>query len=461
MTKHLQLLILLSLLIIEGVFSQKNTTKTNSNFDCKSSFIEFVKYAKGKEYEKAYTPWLRTFKSCPDYSIQIYIYGLKIVESRFENNYDQDKEVASELIDSLFIKRIQYFPKNLGKIYSDWAISLRESGASNDAVFKKLDAAFKANPTEMSIKNLTLYFKEITERNKDTNLQKVFDTYDDVMSAVHDKMDLLSEELDALNEKEVKGEVLTSKEKLKLKNNTIILRGLSQIEPILDQTYGPVADCDRLILLYKSGYKKNKTDPKWLKRAVSRLFLNDCKDNELYPKMVEEWVRLEKSIDIRIVSDSLFPDLHRPLSLVELNEEINKIKDPNKKAEYLLKIAYHYRFKNNSTSRAYAYKALEVRPSYGDAYLLIASLYASSANKCGDDEFSKRLVYVAAADKAKKAKEVDPSITAKADRVIKAYMKNAPGKRTNCFPQGEYKGLTTYEIKCWIGEMVTYDPHKN
>ncbi|WP_117879979.1 hypothetical protein [Aureibaculum luteum] len=457
MTKHLQLLILLSLLIIEGVFSQKDTIKTNSNFDCKSSFLEFVKYAKGKDYENAYIPWLRTFKSCPNYSVQIYIYGLKIVESRFENNYDQDKEVESELIDSIFIQRIQYFPKNLGKIYSDWAISLRERGVSNDAVFKKLDAAFKANPTEMSIKNLTLYFKEVTERNRDTNLQLVFDTYDDVMEAVHNKMDLLSVELDALNDKESDGISLSSKEKLKLKNNKINLRGLSQIEPILDQTYGPVADCERLIQLYKKSFKKNKTDSKWLKRAVSRLFVNDCKDNELYPKMVEAWVVAENSIEAYIHYRDIIP----PRRINALNKSISEIKDSYEKAEYLLKIAYHYRSKNKSTSRAYAYKALEVRPSYGDAYLLIASLYASSANSCGTDEFSKRLVYVAAADKAKKAKQVDPSVTAKADRVIKAYMKNAPGKRTNCFPSEDNKNQSIYEIKCWIGEKVTFDPYKD
>ncbi|MBJ2173931.1 hypothetical protein JBL43_06760 [Aureibaculum sp. A20] len=461
MTKHLQLLILLSLLIIEGVFSQKDTTKINSNFDCKKNLLEFVEYTKAKKYGKAYKPWLLTFKNCPEYSIQIYTYGLKIVEHKYENSYNEDKENAGLLIDSIFRQRIQYFPKNSAKAYSDWAISLRERGTSNDAVFEKLELAFKADPIEMSIKNLVLYFKEITDRNKDFDPQIVFDTYDYVMDAVHHKMDMLSVELDRLNEKAANGEALTAKEKLKQKNNTIHLRGLSQVEPILDQTHGPLADCNRLIQLYKIGYKTNKTNATWLKRGITRLYRNDCENNKLYPKMVKAWKVADESIFAKLVYNNLFPNESNSSGWLELRKRIDAEKDPYKKAGYLLKIAYLYKRKSKSISRSYAIKALEVRPSYGDAYLLRANLYASSANSCGDDEFSKRLVYVAAADKAKKAKEVDPSVTAKAERYIDAYTKNAPGRSTICFPSKESKDKTSFEIKCWIDETVTFNPYKN
>ena len=46
----------------------------------------------------------------------------------------------------------------------------------------------------------------------------------------------------------------------------------------------------------------------------------------------------------------------------------------------------------------------------GRAHLLIASLYASSANDCGDNQFNKRAIYWLAADIAKKAGRVDASI---------------------------------------------------
>ena len=37
-------------------------------------------------------------------------------------------------------------------------------------------------------------------------------------------------------------------------------------------------------------------------------------------------------------------------------------------------------------------KALAYQPSMGKAYLLIANLYASSANGCGKTQFEKRAV---------------------------------------------------------------------
>jgi hypothetical protein len=80
--------------------------------------------------------------------------------------------------------------------------------------------------------------------------------------------------------------------------------------------------------------------------------------------------------------------------------------------------------------------------------LLIASAYARSAYYCGNDEFSKRMVYVAAAEKAKKAKEVDPSLTALANKYIKSYMESAPNTKLRTFSK------TNFHIGCWINETV-------
>ena len=103
---------------------------------------------------------------------------------------------------------------------------------------------------------------------------------------------------------------------------------------------------------------------------------------------------------------------------------------------------------HGSQARTYARRALKHRPSMGVAYLLIARLYAKSANSCGTDEFSKRMVYVAAVNKARRAKAVDPSVTSKANKYIKSYMASVPQRRT-----GSSSGKK-FHIKCWIGETV-------
>jgi hypothetical protein len=88
----------------------------------------------------------------------------------------------------------------------------------------------------------------------------------------------------------------------------------------------------------------------------------------------------------------------------------------------------------------------------GSAYLLISNLYASSANTCGTDEISKRMVYVAAADKAREAKAADPGITSTANKYIKSYMASAPSKKL-VFTEGLTSG-TKHQIGCWINESA-------
>ena len=72
--------------------------------------------------------------------------------------------------------------------------------------------------------------------------------------------------------------------------------------------------------------------------------------------------------------------------------------------------------------------------------------------KVAKNQISKRMVYVAAADKARKAKSVDPGITAIANKYIKSYMASAPSKKL-IFTEGLTSG-SVHKIGCWINETV-------
>ena len=73
------------------------------------------------------------------------------------------------------------------------------------------------------------------------------------------------------------------------------------------------------------------------------------------------------------------------------------------------------------------------QPSLGRAYLLIASLYADSANDCGENQFNKRAVYWLAAQTAQKALRVDASL--KKVPSSRNYNGRAPTK-TDIFTEG-------------------------
>ncbi|MFZ3274754.1 MAG: tetratricopeptide repeat protein, partial [Lutibacter sp.] len=132
---------------------------------------------------------------------------------------------------------------------------------------------------------------------------------------------------------------------------------------------------------------------------------------------------------------------------------IDQETDSYSRAKYALRVAEILRKKGRlEEARSYAYKAIDYQPSLGKAYLLIASMYASSANSCGTDVVSKRMVYVAALNKALKAKAVDPSISSLANRFIASYADNVPSKK-DLFVQGVQSG-SRHKIGCWINETV-------
>ena len=442
MKKPFQIILLvLSLLIFEKAFSQD---KYGENPEmCKEKLSEFYEYARTKDYEYAYQPWLWVFENCPKGSKNIYKYGLQIIEDRYNKSDGDQKEIEAKLIDSIYLKRIEHFPDNLGKVYSDWAIWLEQRGATSDEIFKKLELAFTSDPAQMSIKNLAKYFQSVTDNNKTDKLQLVFDTYDEAMEAVNEKMVYHSQALE--------GE--TNSESTAAKNHRINLRGLGQIESLLDNILSDIATCDKLIPLYTKSLENRRTDATWLRRAASRLNAKDCTDNDIYPQLVEAFVTAEPSSEAYIFLASVLEKQGKSKEATEnINKAIELEQDPYKKANYLYRLARSVRTKNKAQSRVYAREALKHRPNFGRAYLVIASLYADSANSCGTDEFSKRMTYVAALEKAKKAKAVDPGITSLANRYIKSYAASAPSKKL-AFTKGVKAG-ESYTVKCWINETV-------
>jgi hypothetical protein len=95
---------------------------------------------------------------------------------------------------------------------------------------------------------------------------------------------------------------------------------------------------------------------------------------------------------------------------------------------------------------------LDANPSNGKAYLMIASLYASSANDCGTTTFEKRAIYWKAADVARQAGRVDPALSGRAAQAATSYASKAPSKE-DIFNSG--MSGKTVSFNCWVGGSVT------
>ncbi|MDG2193971.1 MAG: tetratricopeptide repeat protein [Polaribacter sp.] len=440
--------------ILAAIVLLSTATAVKAQNNCAVQYNLFKGEVQTKKYEAAYLKLVSLMKDCPSLSINIYKFGDKVAKHRFKTA--TDKAASFAFVKQIFEQRMQYYPnKGAAKANSDYATFLAKYKlASDEEVFGYLEKAYAIDPTKMGVKNIFNYFQGVTDRNKDTNVQLVFDTYDDVIEAVGKKLQDYSKKLKPLLDAQEREEELSKKDKKYLRAYTINSKALGAVESGLDRIIIKLSTCDRLIVLYTRDFEANKTNAKWLSRAVSRMYNKECTDDPLYDKLVEAWVAADPSPKTTVYYAGILYKRGKEAEAMEYYKKaVDQEPDAFEKAKSLYKIAQLFAKKGQkSKARNYARQALKNNPNMGKAYLLIAGLYASSANACGATEFEKRMVYTAALRKAQRAAAVDPSISRKAAKYIKNYRSQEPS-RTLLFTETIAVG-SSHRIKCWIGETV-------
>ena len=260
--------------------------------------------------------------------------------------------------------------------------------------------------------------------------------------------------LNPMVEKEAGGTALEPKEQQYKESYESYLENYNTISTSMDTKLGQLANCENLIPLYKKGFEENKNNAEWLQRAVSRMFNKECTDDPLYTTMVKAYDAASPSADTkRFVGELLISQGKIKEGNDYLDQSYELETDPLKKAKRAYDIGKSYKKKGQyATARSYYQKALSLSPSMGRAYIEIASMYAASANDCGDSVFNKRAVYWLAASEARKAAKVDGSLSSYAGQLAASYDGKAPS-RQDIF--GEGNEGATIRIGCWIQSSVT------
>ncbi|MCB9081224.1 MAG: hypothetical protein H6555_05895 [Lewinellaceae bacterium] len=127
--------------------------------------------------------------------------------------------------------------------------------------------------------------------------------------------------------------------------------------------------------------------------------------------------------------------------------------DAEKKAQFLLLIGkiYYAHLKNFPRARQYALQAAAVRPNWGEPYIMIGRMYASSGPLCGPGRgWDSQIVVWPALDMWVKARSVDPAAAAEANKWISRYAQYMPSKE-DIFQRSLKEGERFY-VGCWIQE---------
>ena len=429
---------------------------------CPASLSIFAEFAKVKNYDSAYQPWLEVRNNCPELNVATFKYGERILNHKIKNATDDKVFLQTSLI-SLYDDWLKYFPNTkrgvteVGKILSSKAQAMVDNnlGTKREA-YEIFNQAFTQDPKSFtSPKRLYTYFKTAYQLYKegDKTVEALFDIYEEVSEKFALEQTNLAKKLDIILKKLEDGEALTSREqrnKRVYETNTL---AFSTFSGNLDAMIAKESSCENLIPLYRKNFDANKSDSVWLNRAASRMDAKECSDDPLFVELVEALHAIKPSSNsayyLGILKDKA-GDSKAALAYYE--ESLTLEQDVYRKADILYKIAVKFKKSGlKSKSRSYAIKALKNRPSMGKAYILIASLYASSANSCGKTQFEKRAVYWMAAKTALKAAAVDSGVKKTALKLAASYEGRAPSK-TDIFTEGRAGEIISFS--CWINNTV-------
>ena len=427
------------------------------NPECMTNLSIYAEHAKVKNYDAAYTPWKMVYDNCPDINKANFSLGEKILTHKIKNSSGAEKDGYIQDLLTMHDNSLKYFPTKFSKagVAIDIALLKYDNKmASDEELYSMLDKAF--NEDRKNFKNpkaLYLYFSSLVDLHDagKQDLQAVFDTYDDVTEKIEEENKKLTDIITKLLPKEDEG-TLTSKEKRKLKVATTNSESYGKIAGSIDTKLGALADCGNLIPLYQKSFDAKKGDITWVKRAVGRMFSKECTDDPLFRQLFEAQLALEPSADAYLYGGTLKSKAGDSKgAIADFNKAVELETDNFKKSNILYKIATTLRKSNKSQARNYAQKAINTNSANGKAYLLIANLYATSANQCGETTFEKRAIYWKAADMARKAGRVDPSLSARARQSAASYSAKAPSKTDIC-----NSGLAgkTVSFSCWVGGRV-------
>ncbi|MEZ4984993.1 MAG: hypothetical protein R2795_08160 [Saprospiraceae bacterium] len=127
-----------------------------------------------------------------------------------------------------------------------------------------------------------------------------------------------------------------------------------------------------------------------------------------------------------------------------------------RKSELLILVAkiFYVHKRNFVRARNYAQQAADARPGWGEPYILIGRMYASSGPLCGPGRgWDSQVVVWAALDMWNKARSIDPAAASEANKWIGQYSQYMP-KREDIFIRNLKTGDSFY-IGCWIQRSTT------
>ena len=411
--------------------------------NCRLNLSLMQTSAKAEAYDSALKPWMDVYESCPASSKNIYIYGPRIFKALYGTATDaaKKKEYLDKTLE-IYDTRLKYFGEDDArgtilayKVYD--YMELMGEKTDQSVVYQWLGEAINEMKGNMSPLDAYSYYM-VASLSQYLNDNSKKDQYLKDYFAVVGYVDLAIAQAKSANDQ-------ANADYLGMVKDGIVKGFVNS----------GAGDCKTLTEYYADQVEPNKANKEFLNEVINALGSVGCSETDLYFTASEYLYHLEPSAGaaIGLANKSLRDkDYETALKYYEQAAELET--DKSKASDYMMQLAGIFSNQRNfAKAREAANDALNYNPANGEAYILIAQLYASSANNIFSEPEKAGLVYLAAVDKLQKARAVDPSVAAKANSLINRYSAAFMDTET-AFMMGFKAGESVF-IPGWIGENTT------
>jgi len=415
--------------------------------------VLYRQFVKAEEYEKAFEYWKKAYEAAPAADGQRSYHfsdGVKIYMDKFKKTTDEAKKKEySDIIIRLYNEQVQCYP-------NDKALALG---------LKVYDMFYNLNSPYAQTKAAC---QEAVEAAGNNTSYVVFQPYAAI--AVYQ---FQNQQLDAAEARNIYLK-LNDIADYNIENNksysAYYKQGKESMNGTFAQIESDIFDCAYFKNKFKPQYRANPDSTELLKYFYNRLVQQGCSDED--PFVSELKVRYENIIGAENEAKlaayyaenpgdhgiALFKEGKFSEALAKFEKAIKLEKkgagDDDKLADYYFYMAsIEFRQLNRySAAREDARAAAHLRSGWGQPFMLIGDMYASTSNSCGSDAFEKQLAVIAAIDKYAYAKSIDSSLAGEAGSKIAKYSAYLPDKE-EAFMRKINEG-DAMTVPCWIGETV-------
>ena len=452
-------LIALALVTVTGVYAQKgvedgsryghgqDSINTLKNI---SIYSEFYKTANYKEaYESG---WKEVFHDAPLASVNTYTYGIKILQSLYN---DAKKEKNTELMTQYSNELFEVFDQRLK--YLDQLNAMAKNKVTEAELYGQYGHAYRVYNPKVSISRAYELLRKAVDLGQGETQYYVLDDLMTVSAQRYTNKKDNTEYRDALIQDYLDCASFIDVFIANHQDDEKVLSAATTVKENIDGHFvkSGAADCESLQNIYGPKIEDNKDNLEYLTKVVNLMSIFECQSSDAYLTAAEYAHKISPTAKTAKALGKLYikqrEDYERALGFYD--QAIELATDKNDAADTYYTMATIYFSKDNyDRSRSCLQKCLSNNPNKGDAYILMAQLYAVKHDWSSEPALN-RCAYFAVIDKLEQAKKVDSSVAAKANDLISQYKKQCP-QADDLFMLG-YKVGDQVEIKGWINETTT------